>query len=89
MAAFYTITDLGETHPWALLRVDGALYERSVPGEGWLRDSFFATYFAGSDPGARAVSDAESGSVEVGPGHRGTGWRGGPVAGTVVTASLV
>jgi hypothetical protein len=57
---YYTITDLGERKPWALVRVNGALYERWVPGKGWVDTPYFLTYFVGGDVGAKEVSEAEA-----------------------------
>jgi hypothetical protein len=67
MAAFCTITELGETRPWALLRVVGGLYERWAPHLGWVDSPFFGTYFAGTDPGARPVSEAEAEKLKSDP----------------------
>lgn len=58
---FYSITDHGDTEPWALVAVrDRGLYEMWVAGTGWVDMPYFATYFGGGDTGAREVDSAEA-----------------------------
>lgn len=58
---FYSITDSGDTAPWALVAVrDRGLYEMWIPDAGWVDMPYFATYFAGGEPGAREVDATEA-----------------------------
>jgi hypothetical protein len=60
---YYSLTDPGDSEPWALMSVCNGVYERWVPGHGWVDAPALAAYMY-DDPGATEITAEQAAKLQ-------------------------